>query len=64
MGVDTVWAGNIELQAFVNSTKVAIILYDMSRDGRERHVTPGDRQTWKTIQLIYTGNHYNYLEPL
>jgi len=62
MGRDTVWADNVELQAFVNSTKVAITLYDMSRNGAVTHMTPDVGTSWKTIQLIYTGIHYNYLE--
>jgi hypothetical protein len=62
MGTDKEWAGNIELQAFVNSTKVAITLYDMLIGGEVTHVIPDVGTSWKTIQLIYTGNHYNYLE--
>ena len=62
MGTDKEWAGNIELQAFVNSTKVAITLYDMLIGGEVTQVIPDVGTSWKTIQLIYTGNHYNYLE--
>ena len=64
MRTDKEWADNIELQAFANKTGIQIILYNMTDNGNERIIFPESiNNMGKIIYLIYTGNHYNYLEP-
>ena len=68
MGNNKEWGGNIELQAFVNSTGISIRVHDMSIGGTQTIITPDSsirhRIQGKTLELIFTGNHYNYLRRL